>query len=180
MADKTGNNAASGGAGQDKKPEQKTGADGEQKTYSNLAGAALEGEWQPGEKSLAGAGGGGQPGGGQSTAQKQAEQVAALEGLLVTGFQLMAARRGAHWQLKPAHTEEVNGEKVKLPGEGYLLAAAIDDCIRQYMPDDFDMGPGVTLALISVSVVGPRVATDWAARKQEKPSEKGGDNGSKS
>jgi hypothetical protein len=70
-------------------------------------------------------------------------------------FDYLAARRGPHWAL-----EEQDGEK---PGEAEALAKAWTPVVNHYAPILFkqytELGAAV---IVTVSVVGPRLATDRA------------------
>lgn len=70
--------------------------------------------------------------------------------MLGTAFDVLAARRGEHWRLKPA--------------ESQMLGVAFDGVLEKYLPGLADkVGPEAGLALAAFAIFMPRIKQDQEA-----------------
>lgn len=134
----------------------------EQQSFNNLSQLA---EYAP-EKQVGAASEGGGVDGAAS-----AEELAVLYRL---SFMFMATRKGAHWMLNEG--TPAKGDTPATPSEAAALGEATDAVLRKYLPE-MKLGPEVGLALISLSVLLPRVMIDMDEKKAaEKSGEKSNGN----
>jgi len=83
--------------------------------------------------------------------ETEGEGAEALACLLMVGSNMLAARRGAHWEL----SEE----------ESLALAKPLETVMEKYM-GTVSVGPEAALVVASLMVIGPRLATDSALAKK--------------
>ncbi len=142
----------------------------EAKTESNDGGKAeqisqldalLTDEFDP----VAAGVGDGKPGSSPGAKSSSAETGAVLGGLVAVVCNVVSARRGDHWQLKPEESEAV----------GDAAAAVLD----KYVPN-VEAGPEFALVMVCLGVFGPRLLVDMSQQSQQpkpeqEPGKKDGD-----
>lgn len=85
-----------------------------------------------------------------------------LAGVMVVAFNLVAARRGDHWKLKPEEAEELGG--------------ALGDVADHYFPQ-LELGPLPVLGGVAAMVIVPRVMHDQALLAKDAEKEQGAASG---
>ena len=90
---------------------------------------------------------------GASQAEPKQDNGEAIAFLYKTVFEIVAARKGAHWVLAK--------------DEALALGAATDDCL----PEDTELPPWATLAVVGCTVVAPRIMIDAEIAKKQAAAE---------
>ena len=106
--------------------------------------------------------GDGKPGSSPGAKSAGAETGAVLGGLVAVVCNVVSARRGDHWKLKPEESEAV----------GDAAAAVLD----KYVPD-VEAGPEFAFVMVCLGVFGPRMLADKSdqPKPEKEPAKKDGD-----